>query len=272
MSKRALLVGINYRKMPGELRGCINDVYNVELILREYWGFDDIKILTDDTEIKPTKKGILDGLNWLVAPGADTLFFHYSGHGTAVHDRSGDEESGKDCALVPLDYQTGGIILDDELRVIIDTLPASANLFGILDCCHSGTGFDLHYLYNDYSYASGSVADVTKYYYENYNLKQTITELRRHKKTTANVVLLSGCRDDQTSADAVEEGQNCGALTYGFIKSCRISEGKPRWKYMLKDIRCLLVLKKYTQIPQLSSGRDINLNDVIFLSTPSVSL
>ncbi len=270
MVKKAVLVGINYRKTSAELRGCINDVYNVEMLLREYWGFTEIRILTDDTEIKPTKKGIMEALAWLVSSAPeDTLFFHYSGHGTLVKDHSGDEESGKDSALVPIDYTTSGVILDDELRATLDLLPPKTRFFGILDCCHSGTGFDLHYLYSDSSYTTASPAakiDLSsKYRFDLFDLKQSVTELRRHKKTAANVVLLSGCRDDQTAADAFEESQNCGALTYAFIKCCRLSSGRPKWKYLLKDVSCLLHLKKYTQIPQLSSGCSLPMDDELFL-------
>jgi hypothetical protein len=38
---------------------------------------------------------------------------HYSGHGGQETDYSGDEESGLDDTLVPLDYQENGQIIDD---------------------------------------------------------------------------------------------------------------------------------------------------------------
>lgn len=57
-NKRALLIGINYRETPSELRGCINDVNNVkEFLLTKGYKEKYITILTDDTEVKPTQIG-----------------------------------------------------------------------------------------------------------------------------------------------------------------------------------------------------------------------
>jgi hypothetical protein len=54
------------------------------------------KILTDDpsfTDGAPTRHNILESMRWLVygAQPGDSLFFHYSGHGGSVRDKSGDE-------------------------------------------------------------------------------------------------------------------------------------------------------------------------------------
>lgn len=47
-------------------------------------------------------------------PG-DSLFFHYSGHGGRQIDRSGIEEDGYDETILPLDFETAGQIVDDEV-------------------------------------------------------------------------------------------------------------------------------------------------------------
>ena len=44
-TKRALLVGINYRNQRGQLRGCVNDVRNMKRYLVEAAGFDEHHIL-----------------------------------------------------------------------------------------------------------------------------------------------------------------------------------------------------------------------------------
>lgn len=71
--------------------------------------------MTDETPVKPNRDDILRGLNWLVqdAQPGDLLWFHYSGHGTQVTDRDGDEQDGKDEAICPLDHK---MITDDELK------------------------------------------------------------------------------------------------------------------------------------------------------------
>jgi hypothetical protein len=47
-----------------------------------------------------------------------TLFFQYSGHGTPVQDKNGDEADGQDEAL----YLYDGVLLDDELHEILTTI------------------------------------------------------------------------------------------------------------------------------------------------------
>ena len=94
MARRAVQVGINNYKSIGDLNGCLNDVTNVRGILKGLLGFtnEEIRVLTDD---RATKANILDRLNWLVkgAKSGDYLVFHYSGHGSQIRDRQGDELS-----------------------------------------------------------------------------------------------------------------------------------------------------------------------------------
>ena len=86
-----MLVGINYlRHQRGRLKGCINDVKNMESFLSRR-GFQgaNVRVLTDDQSDpskQPTKANILRDLKWLAGgarPG-DSLFFHFSGHGSYV--------------------------------------------------------------------------------------------------------------------------------------------------------------------------------------------
>src|SRR3990172_4884819 len=93
MANKALIVGINkYRLSGADLQGCVNDVTNIRYILIKYLGFKvkDIRALVD---ARATKKGIMDRLEWLVrdAKAGDRLLFHFSGHGSQIRDRDGDE-------------------------------------------------------------------------------------------------------------------------------------------------------------------------------------
>jgi hypothetical protein len=86
-------------------------------------------------------------LQWLVAdaqPG-DALFVHYSGHGSQQRDTNGDEKSGQDQVLVPVDYNKGGrMIVDDWIfDTLIIPLPEGVHMFAVMDCCHSGSIMDL---------------------------------------------------------------------------------------------------------------------------------
>ena len=68
-----------------------------------------------------------------------SLIITYSGHGTWVPDRSGDEADGRDEALCPHDIGDGKILLDDDLRNLFDQRPAGVRVVLISDSCHSGS-------------------------------------------------------------------------------------------------------------------------------------
>eukprot|EP00210_Caulerpa_lentillifera_P004788 g4571.t1 len=143
MSKRALLVGCNYPGTMAELRGCVNDVFNMKSLLEEFFSFDSFSILIDNDESyeKPTGQNIKRVLRELVSQtkSGDALVMHFSGHGTQVPSDDPNETDMKDEAIVPTDMN---LILDDDLRNIIKVLPQGATFTFISDCCHSGGMLD----------------------------------------------------------------------------------------------------------------------------------
>jgi hypothetical protein len=144
MAKKALLVGINDYKQVNDLRGCVNDVLDMHFSLRSLFGFQtrEIRVLTDS---RATKDNILHRLKWLVqgAKAGDYLIFHFSGHGSQIRDRDGDEEltDHLDELICPHDMDwDGSYITDDTLNSIFKGVPEGVLLEVFLDCCHSGTG------------------------------------------------------------------------------------------------------------------------------------
>ena len=93
------------------------------------------------TDKRATHAEIVKALRDLVSKSqhGDVLVFHYSGHGTQVRDTDGDEEDGTDEALVPVDFQDGAFLIDDDLRDIFNNLAPGVNLTCFIDCCHSGS-------------------------------------------------------------------------------------------------------------------------------------
>ncbi|KAF1952899.1 peptidase C14 [Byssothecium circinans] len=75
------------------------------------------------------------------------------------------------------------------------------------------------------------------------------------------VTMFSGCRDDQTSADARIEGQSTGAMTWAFLQIMK-RNGNPTYAATLQMTRQLLDESNYSQVPQLSSGLDIDLDNL----------
>jgi metacaspase-1 len=86
---------------------------------------------------------------WLLQgcqPG-DSLLFHFSGHGAQQRNYSGDEVDGYDETLCPLDFETQGMIVDDEINAaLVRPLPHGVKLHALIDACHSGTALDLPFL------------------------------------------------------------------------------------------------------------------------------
>lgn len=151
---RAVMIGINYvGDNPGELRGCHNDVLNMKKYIMEVHGFEEenIVVLMDDgIHTPPTKENMIAAYEQIVADSeeGDAVFLHYSGHGTKLADESGDEDDGYDEALVPVDYQEVGMILDDDLfDILIAPLQDGVHMVSLMDCCHSGTILDLPYIF-----------------------------------------------------------------------------------------------------------------------------
>jgi hypothetical protein len=75
-NKNALIIGINYIGTENQLEGCINDANSISSLLTTN-GFQNIKLLTDNTSEKPTKTNIINEFtNLLVnANSGDVIFF-----------------------------------------------------------------------------------------------------------------------------------------------------------------------------------------------------
>lgn len=86
--RRALLVGINdYSGRTDDTVTAVGDVLDLrDLLLREGWPADQIRVLTDGAA---SAQAIRDGLRWLGDASTDSSFtiFHYSGH---VKQQGGD--------------------------------------------------------------------------------------------------------------------------------------------------------------------------------------
>ncbi|KAH9058343.1 metacaspase-1 [Lactarius vividus] len=287
--KRALCIGINYIGQQAELRGCINDARNIERFLCERFGYkrEDIVVLTDDQQDPrsiPTKVNIIRAMQWLVAGAQpnDSLFFHYSGHGGQTKDKDGDEGDGYDEVIYPADFKKAGHIVDDDMHdIMVKPLPAGCRLTAIYDSCHSGSALDLPYIYSTEgkvkepnfaleagqgllsavsSYARGDMGGVFKSVTG--VVKSATTgkgagrKARQTRTSPADAISWSGCKDSQTSADAVEAGSATGAMSYAFITALT-QQPQQSYQQLLQSIRGIL-RAKYSQKPQLSSSHPMD--------------
>ncbi|KAK3936522.1 peptidase C14 [Diplogelasinospora grovesii] len=76
-----------------------------------------------------------------------------------------------------------------------------------------------------------------------------------------DVWMFSGCRDDQTSADATIAGNATGAMSWAFLRTMR-EDPNQSYANVLQNTRKVL-LNKYSQIPQLSCGGHYDLDQPI---------
>lgn len=248
--KKALLVGINRYQLPGNnLRGCLNDIAIIKTILTGLFGYTDIQTLTDG---QATKANIVQALKSLIASGADQMVFHYSGHGTSFYDQATNET---DQALCPSDVQdVNTLISDKEMASILAAIPANAKLFFIADCCHSGT-IDRELMFNKSRPRSMVIPGL--------EVPADITPVKRDISIAAGIHLLfSGCKDNQTSADAVFNNTPNGALTYALVK-CIKDNPANSWQALHQQVLSWLASNHFEQVPQLS-GPDALVNGSIF--------
>lgn len=249
MSKYALLVGVNEYDDGNNLRGCCNDVDNVYGVLTGVLGYqkENIVVLKDKDA---TRRKIVKELYSIAAKlkSEDFGFFHFSGHGSQVADKGGDEADQKDELLCPHDmnWNKKTYITDDELKFIFSGIQDGAWLEVLLDSCHSGTATKGP---NGPVMPDRGIAKTVISPYANLNLP--VNRMVRAVEQVGNHVLWSGCKDDQYSSDAYLGGSYNGAFTYFWAKNYRENTKMPRHK-LLKNIREDLIRRGFDQVPQLT--------------------
>lgn len=137
MAYAQLQMGINKYPYPNRLSGCVNDLANWSNVCKGY----DYKPNSNNRlpDSYGTAKNFRNGLKALLQRREPFVVVQYSGHGTTAFDVSGDEMGGVDQAIVPVDFNKAGLVLDDELGAFGEAI-AKAGKRGliILDSCYSG--------------------------------------------------------------------------------------------------------------------------------------
>ena len=249
-----LLIGIRYKEGTAHLPGCHNDIINMYNFLKSK--FTNSKYNLDITVVAdyqgclcdnlvclwPTKYNILESLKTLRNKNYKKYFIHYSGHGTSQPDITGDENDGYDEVICPYDYLTSGCIEDDILNShFLQHLSSECRVRITMDCCRSGTIWDLKYRYN--------------------NSRANIINAPSIK---CNVVVISGCKDNQYAYDVYTEGQHQGAFTYCLLKSMQSDKN-------IIVTKLMTIINKYlkhggwsAQTPRLTSSFLLTKKDVFF--------
>jgi len=262
MAKKALCVGINDYPFGEEndLRGCVNDANEWSNLLRKHFDFTDVKQLIN---ADATKANILYGLKDLLsgAKAGDVLVFTNASHGTYLADDDKDEPK-FDEAICPYDSDSN-LLVDDELRNLFVNLPKGVRLTVVSDSCHSG---------------SVTRVQVTQYRRNRQlnpkvlgkrELPTSVLRVARAMKkdkfpeSGMNEILLSGCKSNQTSADAYIANDYHGAMSYYAIKAITDAGYNLTYAELHKRLLPMLEEENYDQVPQLE-GKDENKQRQIF--------
>jgi len=189
----------------------------------------------DQDENIPTEANIdIRGAMYGLVEGAqpdDSLFFYFKG---------GD---GRIAGLYTVkdDFD----VITQTMHEIIDqNLPRGCRLTSVLDCCHSGTPFDLPYTYDSHGM-----------------LKPSRQDTARRKTSDADVVCLSACKDSGR-ASVPEDG----ALGRAFIEYMSKWGNHGTYLDLIQSIRAYMTAGGFGKRLLLSSSHPIDTSQLFSLT------
>jgi hypothetical protein len=264
MKNKALLVGINkYPDPRNELRGCVNDILEMEHFIAEANKVYPKKNIKKLTNKEATKKEILIQLKWLIegAEAGDQLLFHYSGHGAQAPTKfTSLEKDGLDEIICPYDYDgtNNTSLRDKEFAQLFTAIPKGVHFVWISDSCHAEdlsrdpfkvdeedfNANNTHYRFftglshfdnsedeaNDLAdIAIGKIAPIIK---------------------PLNGALLSACQSHQLSADTYINKRFIGAFTHYLIENLNKHSDTKNMRSIIEIVNKDLGKNGYDQNPQ----------------------
>ena len=264
MKNKALLVGINkYPDPRNELRGCVNDILDMEHFITDankVYPKQNIKKLTNK---EATKKGILTQLKWLIedAEAGDQLLFHYSGHGAQAPTLfTSLEKDGLDEIICPYDFDGTNktSLRDKEFAQLFAGIPKGVHFVWISDSCHaadlSRDPFKLDeedFMANNthYRYFTG-----LSHFDNSEDEADDLAGIAIGKIapiiSPLNGALLSACQSHELSADTYINKRFIGAFTHYLIENLNKYSGNKNMRSIIGLVNKDLEKNGYDQNPQ----------------------
>jgi len=259
MSRRhALVIGID--TYPGfgpesQLAGAVRDAETMAAVLTERHGFapgDVLRLF----ETEATRGAILEALEELRrrVSDDDQVVLFFSGHGSQMPDREGDEGDGLDETLVPCDSSHAEAenrdITDDEINHwAASVLEVTPHLTLIFDCCHGGTlqrpGWRIRRV----------PADLRPV-----ELLPPSPVIWRDVDPGPRPLVATACRDDEAAVELPPSvaGADRGAFSFHFIEALRRAGKRATWRKVFARATRALAVHCPDQHPQLSGdGLDV---------------
>jgi len=270
---RAVLVGVDEYERADipSLRGCVNDVALVRWLLKDCFGVpnEDIRVVVNARATKANIRSRLEAMIGVAEPG-DVCVFYFSGHGSQIRDRDGDElADALDELLCPydMDWDRGTYLIDDDLDALFAGVRPDVLLEAFFDCCFWGAGprslapeprplalrSDVRYLPPPIDIAARAEGDEERL---------DIHQLAGCACFTDRNVVWAATQEGQLAAEDYLEGRANGIFTYW---GCRFIaeniERLDRFEYsraqLLHDLREYLRSLGYAQTPELSAPGEL---------------
>lgn len=206
---------VHYQGWAGELSACEFDA-NDMAAMAGINGFKTKTLLTKAAKIQPVLDGLAAAAKALKA--GDIFMLTYSGHGGQLPDVNGDEGDMMDETWCLFD----GELLDDEIHAALAGFVVGVRVLVFSDSCHSGTVTKNNLVVDAvtrestarYRAMPNEVAQRTYFAHKAaYDARQQNKATQKAKAgSKASVLLISGCQDNQLSADGVFNGLFTGTL------------------------------------------------------------
>lgn len=256
----AIIVAINdYPGKDSDLCGCLNDAHLMASVLWDLlkWPVSSTRMLFN---AEATKANIISALGETIvkAKPGDEILFHYSGHGSQVPCKNGDEADRLDEIICPYDYDQlwDNPLSDDVFRDLFKKKAPGAFLTCIFDSCHSAT-------------MSRSIARRNRFIHPPAQLEAACNwELPINRMGVKQVgykaaaddmghIAMSACKSNQTAADARFRGNANGAFTYYLCESIRGHGLDSRLHDVFMSAYINLKDGGFDQRPQIEGRRDL---------------
>ena len=217
----AMAIGLNHFSArtygnEGKLQGCVHDATDMINIAKTQ-GFQTAPLLLNEDATRDKVVAAIRTAKSKLKSG-DTFVLSYSGHGAQSYDTNGDErDDHRDETWCLYD----GMMTDDKLAQLWSEFADGVRILVFSDSCFSGTVIKA---YNEDGTINKDADPLTKALPEdlltelrnrpeNLSLDLRIPdEITSKSRTSAAVVLISGCDDDQKSQDGNRNGRFTGAL------------------------------------------------------------
>ncbi len=249
----ALVVGIDTYSGFGpesQLAGAIRDARVMAETLIAHHSFAP-RHVTRLFEAQATRAGILGALEALRrrARAGDQVVFFFSGHGSQMTDREGDEGDGLDETLVPYDSGRG----EDENRDVSDdeihywaagVLEVTPHLTMIFDCCHSAT------LQRPFQRVRSVPPDLRPVD----ALPPSPVPVWRDVDVGPRPLVLAACRDDERAFELPPSvaGKIRGALSFHLDQALRHTAPEATWRELFEKTAAAVAAERLDQHPHFS--------------------